>query len=152
MPRTESRLFRWLWRLTIVTACLHVTLFTWAIYRRLWQVQRIEIVGAPASISAGDTVALDVITSGEVQNRIVLELARGEQREALYERRAEVNRLSAYDPRLFRYRPTVRIGAEPLSRLGPGPATLRLTVFGGQKLLQTPKPRVREAPVTIAHR
>ncbi len=149
MPRRESRVFRWLWRITLVTACAHAALFCWSIYRRLWQVQRIEIVSPPTSIAAGTTIELDVITSGEVQNLIRLELVRGERHEVLYERRAQVNRFSAYDPRLFRYRPVITIAAEPLARLGAGAATLRLTVFGGQKLLQTPKARVREVQVQL---
>jgi hypothetical protein len=96
------------------------------------------------------TVSYDVITSGETRNRIVLELEQGTHAETLLEQRARLNAVSAYDPRLFRYTPTVVITPELLARFAPGPATLRLTAFGGPKLLRTPPPRVRELRVTIA--
>lgn len=150
LPRNESRLFRWLWRFTLATAGLHVALFTWSIYRRLWQVQRIEVIADSAALAASSSVGYDVITSGEVRNLIRLELVHDERRETLLEQRAEVNRFSGYDPRLFRYRPSIRIEPELLSRFRAGPALLRLTVFGGQKLLRTPAPRVREFSVRLA--
>jgi hypothetical protein len=150
LPRDEPRVFRWLKRFTIATLCIHLALFWWSIYRRIWQVQRIELV-APATVLAPSvTVGYDVITSGEVQNLIRLELVQGDQREVLLEQRSKTNRVSAYDPRLFRNTPSVTIGAELLSRFRAGPATLRLTVFGGQKLLHTPAARVREVEVRLA--
>ena len=96
------------------------------------------------------TVGYDVITSGEVRNLIRLELVQGDQHEILHEQRAARNRISAYDPRLFRYTPSVTIGPERLSRFRARPAALRLTVFGGQKLLRTPASRVRELQVRLA--
>jgi hypothetical protein len=150
LPQDEPRVFRWLRRFTIVTLCIHLALFWWSIYRRIWQVQRIELV-APATVLVPPvTVGYDVITSGEVQNLIRLELIQGDQHEVLLEQRAKTNRISAYDPRLFRNTPRVTIGPELLSRFRAGPATLRLTVFGGQKLLHTPAPRLREIQVRLA--
>ena len=112
--------------------------------------QRIELL-APATVLAPlATVGYDVVTSGEVHNLIRLELVQGAQHEILLEQRAGVNRISAYDPRLFRYTPRVTIGPELLSRFRAGPAALRLTVFGGQKLLHIPPPRVRELQVRLA--
>jgi hypothetical protein len=74
----------------------------------------------------------------------------GTRHEVLVEQRADVNRISGYDPRMFRYRPTITLGAERLAPFHGGPATLRLTVFGGQKLLHTPPPHMRELRVQLA--
>lgn len=150
MPQHEPRVFRWLRRFAIVTVCIHSALFCWSIYRRIWQVQRIEVLAATTVLAPSATVGYDVVTSGEVRNLIRLELVQGAQHEILLEQRAGRNRISAYDPRLFRYTPRVTIGPERLSRFRAGPATLRLTVFGGQKLLHTPAPRVRELQVHLA--
>ena len=63
--------------------------------------------------------------------------------------RARLSAINTWDPRVFRARPTVTMPAEALAPFAPGPATLRLTAFGGQKLLRTPAPRVRELAVRI---
>ena len=150
LPQHEPRVFRWLRRFAIVTVCIHSALFCWSIYRRIWQVQRIEVLAATTVLAPSATVGYDVVTSGEVRNLIRFELVQGDQHETLLEQRAGHNRISAYDPRLFRYTPKVTIGPELLSRFRAGPVTLRLTVFGGQKLLHTPAPRVRELQVRLA--
>ena len=150
LPHREPRVFRWLRRFTIVTLCVHSALLCWSIYRRIWQVQRIEVHATETVLAPLATVGYDVVTSGEVHNLIRLELVQGAQHEILLEQRAGVNRISAYDPRVFRYTPRVTIGPEFLSRFRAGPAVLRLTVFGGQKLLHTPPPRVRELQVRLA--
>jgi len=150
LPRHEPRVFRWLRRFTIATLCIHLALFCWSIYRRIWQVQRIEVLSPAAVLAPSATVGYDVITSGEVQNLIRLELVQGDRHETLLEQRAGTSRISAYDPRLFRYTPTVTIAPELFSRFRAGPAALRLTVFGGQKLLHTPAPRVRELQVSLS--
>ena len=150
LPQNEPRAFRWLRRFTIAAVCVHSALFFWSIYRRIWQVQRIELLAGTTALAPSATVGYDVITSGEVRNLIRLELVQGAQHEILLEQRARTNRVSAYDPRLFRYTPSVTIGPELLSRFRAGPAALRLTVFGGQKLLHVPAPRVRELQVSLA--
>lgn len=124
--------------------------FCWSMYRRIWQVLRIDLRASSTVLVPGATVRYDVITTGETQNRILLQLVQGTHAETLLEQRARVNSVSAYDPRVFQYTPTVRITAELLSRFTPGPATLRVTGFGGQKLLRTPRPRIREMEVQIA--
>jgi hypothetical protein len=149
MPRSETRLFRWLWRATIVTACAHGALFTWSIYRRLRQITRVDIILNSTTLASGDSVGYDVVASGEVQNLIRLELIQGDLVAVVHEQRAQVNRFSGYDPRRFRYTPKIAITPDLLSRFKPGPAKLRLTGFGGQKLLQTPAPRVREVEVRL---
>ena len=150
MPRRESRVVLWVRRALITIACIHVVFFCWSIYRRIWQVQRIETRATSTVLVPGSAVGYDVITSGEVPNLIRLELVQGTQREILLEQRARVNNVSAYDPRIFRYRPTVTITPELLARFRTGPATLRVTAFGGMKLLRTPAPRVRELQVRLA--
>lgn len=119
-------------------------------YRRIWQVQHIEVVAASTLLAAGSTVGFDVVTSGETRNLIRLELIQGDRREVLMEKLSDVNRISGYDPRLFRYARSVRISRALLARFGAGPALLRVTAFGGMKLLRTPPPRVREAAVQLA--
>jgi hypothetical protein len=125
-------------------------LFCWSIYRRIWQVQRIEVIAPATVLVPSAVVGYDVVTSGEVRNLIRLELVQGAEHATLLEQRGDVNRVSAYDPRMFRYKPKVTLGPDLISRFSAGPATLRLTVFGGQKLLRTPAPRVREVEVQLA--
>jgi len=137
-------------RTLIAIACTHAVFFCWSMYRRIWQVQRIEARATSTVLVPGSAVGYDVVTSGEVHNRIRLELVQGAQSEILLEQRARVNTVSAYDPRLFRYTPTVTITREHLARFRPGLATLRVTAFGGRKLLRTPAARIRELQVRLA--
>jgi hypothetical protein len=148
MARRESRVVRHVRRAMIAIACLYVISFSWSIYRRLRQILRIE-ARAPRVLVSGSTVGYDVVASGEVHNRIRLELVQGAQSEVLLEQRASVNRVSGVDPRVFRYTPTVTITPALLARFHPGPATLRVTGFGGRKLLRTPPPRVRELEIRL---
>ena len=150
MPPSEPRAFVLVRRFVIVTGVAYAVLFSWGIYRRLVQVQRIEITEAPALVTPGVEIDYDVITSGEVHNLIRLELVRGPKSVVLDERWSGVNRVNTLDPRLFRYTPTVRVNSAAVSELGTGPATLRLTVFGNRKLLRIPGSRVREREVRIA--
>jgi hypothetical protein len=149
MARRESRIVRLVRRGTIAVACIYAVSFSWSIYRRINQILRIEVRVTSVALMPGSRVGYDVITSGEVQNRIRLELVQGARSEVLHEQRANVNRISGLDPRVFRYTPTVAITPVLLARFRPGPATLRVTGFGGQKLLRTPAPRVRELQVRL---
>ena len=150
LPRVESRFSRWLWRLTIAVTGVHLALSCWSMYRRIWQVQLIEVVAPSSALRSGSTVGFDVVTSGETRNQIRLELVQGDRRAVLLEQLSDVNRISTYDPRLFRYRRNVLIGSDLLSCFHVGPASLRVTAFGGMKLLRTPAPRVREIVVQLA--
>src|SRR3954465_910337 len=147
--RGESRVVLWVRRVLITVACVHMVFFCWSIFRRLRQVLRIELRVSSPVLGPGSTVGYDVITSGEVRNRIRLELVQGARSAVLLEQLGKVNAVSAYDPRVFRYTPTVTITPELLTRFSPGVAALRLTAFGGQKLLHTPAPRVRELEVQL---
>src|SRR5262245_30198850 len=89
LPRDESRVSRWLLRFTIVTLCLHSALFCWSIYRRIWQVQRIEVIAPSPVLRSAAVVGYDVITSGEVRNLIRLELVQGARQETVLEQRAD---------------------------------------------------------------
>ena len=149
MAGRESVVVRWLRRTVLMVACLYAVSFSWSIYRRIRQVIRIEARASSLVLSPGATVGFDVVTSGEVQNRIRLELVQGAQREILLEQRASRNRVSGLDPRVFRYAPTVVVTNAHLARFDPGPATLRVTGFGGMKLLRTPAPRVSELQVRV---
>ena len=123
--------------------------FSWSIFRRIRQVIRIEARATSLVLIPGSTVGYDVITSGEVPNRIRLELVQGARSEVLLEQRASHNRISGLDPRVFRYTPTVVVTPELLGRFHRGPAMLRVTGFGGPKLLRTPAPRVNELQVQL---
>jgi len=149
MPRRESSALLWIRRTLITVACIHMLFFGWSMFRRIWQVLRIDLRPSSTVLTPGTTVSYDVITTGETHNRILLQLVQGEHAETLLEQRARVNSVSAYDPRMFQYTPTIRITGEMLARFSSGPATLRLTGFGGQKLLRTPAPKVREVEVEI---
>jgi hypothetical protein len=149
VSRRESSVVRLVRRGVIVVACLYMVSFWWSMYRRIWQVLRIEAHASSLVLAPGSTVGYDVITSGEVGNRITLELVQGAQREVLLEQRARVHRVRSIDPRVLRYTPTIAITPALLARFQPGPATLRVTGFGGQKLLRTPAPRVRELQVRL---
>ena len=150
MPRRESRVVGWVLRVCIGAACIHMLFFTWSIIRRYWQVMRIDLTASSPTLAPGSAIHFDVITSGETNNRILLELVQGTHAERLLELRGRVNALSAYDPRVFEYLRTVTLTSAQLAPFAPGPATVRLTGFGGQKLLHVPAPRVRVLRVTIA--
>src|SRR5688572_2901183 len=147
--RRESRIVRRVGRTVIVVACIYAVSFSWSIYRRINQILRIEVHATSPVLAPGSRVGYDVVTSGEVQNRIRLELVQGARTELLREQRASVNGISGLDPRVFRYTATVAMSPALLARFRPGPATLRVTGFGGQKLLSTPAPRVRELQVRL---
>ena len=149
MAKRESRVVLFVRRAVITVACLYAVSFSWSIYRRINQVLRIEARASSPVLVSGSMVGYDVVTSGEVQNRIRLELVQGARTELLVEQRANVNRISGLDPRVFRYTPTVTITPALLARFQGGPATLRVTAFGGMKLLRTPAPRVRELQVRL---
>ena len=145
----ESPAVLWIKRVCVAVVCVHLVFSAWSAYRRIWQVLRIELHASSLILTPGETVSYDVITSGETHNRILLELVQGTNAETLLEQHAQVNTVNTYDPRVFEYARTVTITPEVLARFAPGPATLRLTGFGGQKLLRTPPPRVRELAVRL---
>ena len=149
VARRDSRVVLGVRRGVIVIACIYAVSFSWSIYRRINQILRIEAHATSLVLVPGSTVGYDVVTSGEVQNRIRLELVQGARSEVLHEQRASVNRISGLDPRVFRYTATVAITPVLLARFRAGPATLRVTGFGGQKLLHTPAPRIREYQVRL---
>jgi hypothetical protein len=149
MAQRESRVVRFVRRAAVAVACLYAVSFTWSICRRLRQILHIEARASSRVLTPGSVVGYDVIASGEVPNRIRLELVQHARREVLLEQRARMNRVRSIDPRVFRYTPTVPITPALLARFHPGPATLRVTGFGGQKLLHTPAPRIGELQVRL---
>src|SRR5262245_18721847 len=149
MPQRESLVLLWVKRLCIAAVCVRLLFSCWGLYRRIWQVLRIELHASSLVLTPGVTVSYDVITSGEAHNRILLELVHDTHAETLLEERARVSRVNTYDPRVFESVRTVTITPGLLARFSPGPATLRLTGFGGEKLLRTPAPRVRELAVQL---
>ena len=54
--------------------------------------------------------------------------------------------MNVYDVRIYRYTPTVTRTSGLLADVKPGPAVVRLTGYGGMKLLRTPPPVVRQQP------
>lgn len=140
---------RWLKRVCIAAISIHMVFASWSLYRRLVQILRIEVAASSPTLTPGATISYDIVTSGEVSNVMRLELVQDNHSEVLREERARVATISAYDPRLFEYVRTTTLTRDLLARFKPGPAVVRLTGFGGQKLLQTPEPKVRELPVRI---
>jgi hypothetical protein len=140
---------RYVRRLSIAVACVYGVLFWWNMVARIRQVMRIEVRVSSAMLTPGCTVGYDIITSGEVPNRLVLELIQGERREILFVQHARFHRIRAIDPRVFRYTPSVTLTPALLSRFQAGPAIVRVTGYGEQKLLRTPAPRVSEVAVRL---
>ncbi|MES2176931.1 MAG: hypothetical protein V4550_03615 [Gemmatimonadota bacterium] len=149
MARRESHVVRFVRRACIAAACIYAVSFSWSMYRRIRQILHIEARANSLVLVPGATVGYDVVASGETHNRIRLELVQDAHREVLLEQRASVNRISGLDPRVFRYTPTVIITPEILARFHQGPAILRVTGFGGQKLLRVPASRVHELEVRL---
>lgn len=149
LTRRESPIVRGVRRASIVVAGVYIVLAAWGFYRRIRQVLWIELETSGSVLAPGAVVGYDVITSGEVHNRIRLDLVQGTHRETLLEQRARLSSSNTVDPRIFRYRPTVTITSALLSRFQPGPAMLRVIGFGDSKLLHTPPPRIRELPVEL---
>src|SRR4051812_28739333 len=136
MPtRHDARAVTWVKRVLIGLFCVHFKLAAWDMYKRIWQVLRADLYVSSTTVKAGATVSYDVITTGETYNVIQLELVQGAHTETLLRQRARLQAIATYDPRVFQYTPTITITPELLNRFAPGPATLRLTGFGGQKLL-----------------
>lgn len=149
LAQRESRVLIHTRRTIIAVACIYAMLALWSTFRRLRQILYIEARASGLVLTPGSALGFDVVASGEVQNRLRLELLQGERSEILLEQRASVNRVSALDPRVFRYRPTVIVTPALLARFHAGTATIRVTGFGGQKLLHTPAARVRELKVEL---
>jgi hypothetical protein len=55
------------------------------------------------------------VTSGEIRNRIVLELVQDTRRQTLLEFTGELNRMNVYDVRINRYTPTIPVTPELLA-------------------------------------
>ena len=145
----DSRFQRWARRCAVGLICFHVCLLPWELYRRIWQVLRADLVVSSDVLTPGASISIDVVTSGEVRNRIVLELLQETRQETLLEFRGELNRMNVYDVRIYRYLSSVRLTPDVLTRFKPGPAVIRLTGYGGTKLLRTPPPVVREQRVMV---
>ena len=149
IERRDSTPLIWFKRVAITVVCIHLLLSAWSTSPRNWQVLRIKLRVSSPILAAGETVSYDVVTSGETHNRILLELVQGTHSETLFEERSRVSAVNTYDPRLFEYEKTVTVTPELLERFAPGPATLRLTGFGGPKFFRTPAPRIREVKVEL---
>jgi hypothetical protein len=134
--------------LTLVV-CVYAVLFCWSIYRRIWQVMSIEARAPSRVIGPGARVGYSVTTSGEVPNLIRLELVQHAHSETLLERHARMGVAGPFDPRVFRNASEIALTPTALARFKPGPATLRVSGFGGMKLLRTPPTSVSEIAVTI---
>lgn len=150
MPGSEPRAMLWVRRACIALFAVHMVFSVWDFYRRIRQILRVDLAMSTSMLRPGVIVSTDVIATGETRNQIRLELRQGGRVRVLYEERARVSTVSMYDPRVFQYERRIRIADTSLSGFVAGPATLRLTGFGGQKLLRTPAPRVREKAVMIA--
>ena len=143
----DPRFHRWARRVAVGLICFHACLLPWELYRRIWQVLRADLLVSSDVLTPRATISIDVITSGEIRNRIVLELVQETRQETWLEFRGELNRMNVYDVRTYRYTPTVTLTPGVLAGFKPGPAVVRLTGYGGMKLLRTPPPVVRQQRV-----
>ncbi len=145
----DSHFQKWGKRLAIALLVFNALLWPWELYRRIWQVLRADLVVSSGTLTPGATVSIDVVTSGEIRNRVVLELIRDTRRVTLLEFHGRLNRMNFFDVRTYRYTPTVTLTPDMLAGFTPGPAVVRLTGYGGMKLLRTPPPVVREQQVML---
>jgi hypothetical protein len=124
MPQRESRLVLLVARACIALVCVHVAFSCWSLYRRIRQVLRVDVRVSSTALGPGATVSYDVVTSGEVSNRILLELVQGARAETLFVERGRVNAVNTYDPRVFRSvaRCPSRRSCSPDSRPGRRPS------------------------------
>jgi hypothetical protein len=144
-----GRFHKWGRRVAIGMIGIYICLLPWEMYRRIWQIHRADISVSSATLAPGTTVSIDVVTSGEVRNRVVLELIQDQQRHTLLEFHGELNRMNMWDVRTYRYERTVTLTREVLARFKPGAAVIELTGYGGTKLLRTPPPVVRQQQVVV---
>ena len=114
IPQQRSRTRTWIRRVIIAVFAIHIALAGWGFYRRIWQVLRIDLQVSSVMLTPGATVSYDVITTGEAQNRILLELVQGGTTETLVEQRARLSAVNMYDPRVFTYAQTISITANLL--------------------------------------
>ena len=144
------RFQQWARRVAVALICFHACLWPWELYRRIWQVLRADLVVSADVLTPGATISIDVVTSGEVRNRIVLELAQETRQQTLLELHGDLNRMNVYDVRTYRYTRTVTLSSNVLAGFKPAPAVVTLTGYGGMKLLRTPPPVVRQQRVMVS--
>ncbi len=147
----EAGFQKWGRLVAVGLIAFHACFLPWELYRRIWQVLRADLAVSSDVLTPGATISIDVVTSGETRNRIVLELIQGARSETLLEFRGELNRMNYYDGSTHRYTPAVTLTSGVLAGFKPGPAVVRLTGHGGMKLLRTPPSVVREQRVTVQH-
>src|SRR4051812_40032201 len=120
LSRRESPAVRYVRRISITVACVYGVLFWWNMFARIRQIIRIEASVPSTVLAPGSTIGYDIVTSGEVPNRLVLELIQGERKEILIEQHGRFHRIRAIDPRVFRYTPSVTLTPAILSRFQAG--------------------------------
>jgi hypothetical protein len=145
-----ARFHQWARWVAVGVICFHACLLPWELYRRIWQVLRADLVVSTDVLTPGATISIDIVTSGEVRNRIVVELEQDTRREILLEFHGDLNRMNVYDVRTYRYSQTITLTSSVLTGFKPGPAVVTLTGYGGMKLLRTPPPVVRQQPVMLS--
>lgn len=128
---------------------VHVALATWSGYRAIVQVFELELHSTSAVLTRGSTVGADVVSSGRVPVTLRLELVQGARVETLAVTRVRDSENPSYDPRSRRGAVSVALDSAVLTRLSPGPATLRATALGASQWLRTPPPTIRELAVRV---
>src|SRR5262245_15988006 len=95
----EPRQLRVVRALLGALACPSGALSAWGMYRRLVQVLRTDIIVGSPTLTAGSTVSIDVIATGEVRNRVLLELVQGTHSARLIDTLSRLSAINTIDPR-----------------------------------------------------
>ena len=149
-PWREPRAFVVLRYLVVTLLVVQGELALVSGWRAIVQVRRL-VVHAPArALTAGDTVAIDVVTSGRTFVDVALVMEQDGRTIPLGTHREPGNRDLAMDPRPRRVALWTTLAPAPLAGLHAGPATLRATAVGRRQWLRLPPPTVHALPVVLA--
>jgi hypothetical protein len=113
---------------------------------QVWSLD-VQVNESPARV--GSVLSASVLTSGRTYVDVTLELLQDGQTHLVGGGRVDTHWDPAMDPRPRRGQVVVRLTAEMLRQVRPGPATLRATATGRHQFTRLPPPTVREIAVTI---
>jgi hypothetical protein len=136
-------------RLILVVAVPFFLVDGFAIYRRLTQLRRLDVLVTSTELRAGSAVIVEASSWATTVMTVRLELVQGARSDTLLVHRLLPNEEATLDPRPRNASLRVVLTAERLSRYGAGEAVLRATATWRAQLLRTSRPVVRELAVRI---
>jgi hypothetical protein len=112
-------------------------------YRAWFQVHSLDLVAPDAVLRVGDSVRVQVVTSGRTYVRVRLELEQPGGATLLASQVVPKNRDGAMDPRYRRATMTFTFDRDLMQQLD-GDGLLRATAVGRPQWMRTPPPTVKE--------